>query len=424
MGKHFSFIHCADLHLGEPFEGIYSGGKGPWINAIGKSTFKAFSKVVDAAIENRVDAILISGDVYNSDHHSLSAQLNFARELYRAAEAGIQAFIIHGNHDPGEAWIADIPLPETVHIFGSDGVEAIPLMKDGEKAAVIYGISYKTRRQPENLARLFHKNKEDPFAIGMLHTEVGEKDGVYAPCSKDDLIHSGMDYWALGHVHTRVTLDTRPYIVYPGNTQGLDMSEQGPRGCYLVDVGQYGTVSLKFIETDAIRWMTMTVDVSAFRQVEEVIAEIVKRRASLKQQIGRPCIIRLVFKGSGPLHQILRSEEGREYILQTLNNKEQFRFIFAYFADIKDESRTDIDLKERREIPDVLGSYLLTYDSVNHIPHAEKMKKLREMIASSPELSHHSELMKHISDGMLENSFKKAELLGAEILTEDENEDN
>ena len=34
MGKHFSFIHCADHHLGEPFGGLYSGDTGPWTEAI------------------------------------------------------------------------------------------------------------------------------------------------------------------------------------------------------------------------------------------------------------------------------------------------------------------------------------------------------------------------------------------------------
>lgn len=92
MGKHFSFIHCADLHLGEPFDGLHSGNVGPWTEAIGKATFKAFETVVNIAAEKRANAILISGDVYNSDHHSLAAQMAFARELFRAAQAGIQVF--------------------------------------------------------------------------------------------------------------------------------------------------------------------------------------------------------------------------------------------------------------------------------------------------------------------------------------------
>ena len=60
MGKHFSFIHCADLHLGEPFGGLYSGDTGPWTEAIHKATFKAFENVVTAALTYRADAILIT----------------------------------------------------------------------------------------------------------------------------------------------------------------------------------------------------------------------------------------------------------------------------------------------------------------------------------------------------------------------------
>ena len=273
MGKHFSFIHCADLHLGEPFGGVRLGTKGPWNEQIGKATFKAFERVVDAALENRVDAILISGDVYNSDHHSLAAQMAFGRELYRAAQAGIEVFIVHGNHDPGEAWRADIPLPETVHVFSSDEVTGIPLMKDGEKAATIYGISYKTRHTKDDLVRSFHVNPEDGFTIGMLHTEAGVEGSLYAPCTVEELKTAGIDYWALGHVHTRKTLSMKPYIVYPGNTQGLDITEIGPRGCYLVDAGAYGTVTLKFIETDVIRWMDMVIDIAPFLTADDLLKE-------------------------------------------------------------------------------------------------------------------------------------------------------
>ena len=175
MGKHFSFIHCADLHLGEPFGGLYSGDTGPWTEAIHKATFKAFENVVTAALTYRADAILISGDVYNSDHHSLAAQMAFARELYRAAQAGVQIFIIHGNHDPDEAWRADVPL-----------------LVGGETAAMVYGISYKNRHMRENLALRFRKKDEDIFSIGMLHTELGVAGSPYAPCTVDDLRNTKM----------------------------------------------------------------------------------------------------------------------------------------------------------------------------------------------------------------------------------------
>lgn len=110
-------------------------------------------------------------------------------------------------------------------------------MIDGELAATIYGISYGTRHITENLAMQFQRKENDGFAIAMLHTDMGGEGSPYAPCSLDDLKRTKMDYWALGHVHTRKIVKQTPYVVYPGNTQGLDLTESGPKGCYLVDVG-------------------------------------------------------------------------------------------------------------------------------------------------------------------------------------------
>lgn len=423
MGKHFSFIHCADLHLGEPFGDIRPGSKGPWNEQIGKATFKAFEKVVDAAIENRTDAILISGDVYNSNHHSLAAQMAFARELYRAAENGIETFIIHGNHDSGEAWKADIPLPESVHIFPSDRVESIPLVREGETVARVYGISYRTRHTSENLSALFHKEEKDVFSIGMLHTDLGMSGSDYAPCTAEDLIQTGMDYWALGHIHARKTVSEKPYIVYPGNTQGLDLSETGEKGCYLVDVGAYGTVAMKFIETDVIRWMDMDVDISGLSNPEELLREITKQRQKLKEATQRPNIIRLILNGNGPLHAAVSTEEGKEYILQLLNDREQFRFLFAYFIKLVDRTKPLLDLEARKKLPDITGAYLRTFDDA--VRGGEKISgEFREFLEKQPELVKYGMLRNYISDDMMESALEKARVAGAEMLSKEEEDEN
>lgn len=420
MGKHFSFIHCADLHLGEPFGGLYSGDTGPWTEAIHKATFKAFENVVTAALTYRADAILISGDVYNSDHHSLAAQMAFARELYRAAQAGVQVFIIHGNHDPDEAWRADVPLPPSVYVFSSDKVESVPLLVGGETAAMVYGISYKNRHMRENLALRFRKKDEDIFSIGMLHTELGVAGSPYAPCTVDDLRTTKMDYWALGHVHARKTPSMRPYMVYPGNTQGLDRSESGEKGCYLVDVGAYGTVTLKFIVTDAIRWMDMEVDISSFQNPEELVREVVKQRATLREKTGKPNIVRLILRGQGVLQKAVSTPEGQAYILQLLNDKEKFHHIFCYFAEIQDETKPFLNLEERRKIPDVMGSYLRTFDKINGLSSEKRLAVLKKEIADRPEMAKFSRLMNMVSDDMIIRAFEKAEIKGAEMLAEDE----
>ncbi len=424
MGRHFSFIHCADLHLGEPFQGLRSGDKGPWTEAIGKATFSAFERVVDIAVDAHVNALLISGDVYNSDHRSLAAQMAFARELYRAAQQGIQIFIVHGNHDSEEAWRADIPLPSAVHIFSSNQVEAVPLMVEDELAATIYGISYSKRHVRENLVAGFQRKEKDGFAIAMLHTDMGGKESPYAPCSLDDLKKTNMNYWALGHVHTRKIVNESPYVVYPGNTQGLNITETGPRGCYLVDVGAYGTVTLKFVETDAVRWLDMPVDINSFADQDMLLREIMRRRAALKELTGRPNIVRLILQGRGPIHKVAVSESGREFILQALNEREQFRHIFTYFSRIEDETGSLLDLSERRQIPDVMGDYLRAYGAAAEMPKGKKIGLLRRIAEEQPEMKKWSDVMAMTDEEMMLRAFQKAEMVGAELLAEEDSNEN
>lgn len=423
MAERFSFIHCADLHLGEPFSGISVGMTGNWDAAINKATFRSFETIVDTAIEHRVDALLISGDVYNSDHHSLAAQMAFARELYRAAEYGIESFIIHGNHDPIEDWRAEIPLPPQAHVFGAGEAACVPIKRNGKKVANVYGISYRTTHVHENLAAQF-KQSEDVFSIGMLHTEVGNKNSPYAPCSLDDLVHAGMDYWALGHVHTRSILSKSPYVVYPGNIQGRNVTESGPKGCYLVEVGQYGTISTKFIETNSIRWMDMEVDISGVDQIEALIRKIRAERLTLREAVGKPVILRLIFTGAGKLHASIASKEGQEYILQVLNEKEKLRHVFACFAMIEDHTALEIDLQERRQLPDGLGKYLSVYDSIAALKDSEQWDLLYHIAANRPELTKSNLAQQFLTKDMIWDALKKAEIYGALLLQEGEGNEN
>ena len=65
MAKRFRFIHCADLHLGTPLA-IREAPSRYWEKTLRDATFQAFRNIVDTAIEKRVAAIVIAGDVYNS----------------------------------------------------------------------------------------------------------------------------------------------------------------------------------------------------------------------------------------------------------------------------------------------------------------------------------------------------------------------
>ena len=82
----------------------------------------------------------------------------------------------------------------------------------------------------------------------------------YAPCDVPDLRAKGYDYWALGHVHAQQIVSTEPHVVYPGNLQGRNIRETGPKGAMLVEVSDRQVASVTPVELDVLRWRRIEVD--------------------------------------------------------------------------------------------------------------------------------------------------------------------
>ena len=258
----FRFVHAADLHLDSPFKGIRETD--PHVaDVLRRATFDAYARLIQLCLDRRVDALLVAGDVFDGADRSLAAQVQFVQGLGRLQDAGIRAFICHGNHDPLDGWGARIPMPSNVHQFG-ERAEAIAVDPQSPSGPVVCGISYPTREVRSSLLPGFPTREPGRFTIGLLHANVDASPGheAYAPCTLADLTATGYDYWALGHVHTRtIVRDQAPMVVYPGNTQGRHPNERGPRGVYVVDVDEQGAASPAFVAVDTVRWEQLDVQI-------------------------------------------------------------------------------------------------------------------------------------------------------------------
>lgn len=423
MGKRFRFIHCSDLHLGMPIADI-GGSRVHWDEALRDATMQAFRNIVDLALEKRVIAIIIAGDVYNAADHSLAAQLEFSRELYRAAQAGIRIFIAHGNHDPLGAWRAEIPLPPTAHVFRSDRVEGFPLTVDGETVAMVYGRSYDRAHVDEHWARDFIRETDAPYAIGVLHTQgpAGGEEGVYAPCTRTELEQAGMNYWALGHAHTRSITASEPFIAHPGNPQSLNRREIGPRGCYLVEVGTYGTTIPEFYETDAIRREIWDISIEDMQSAEEFIAAVGTMRKERREAVGKPILAELRCTGRGVLQGMLRDREVVDALLNRLNEQEYYKHIFICCYRLDDRTLPAINWDERKNLPDAVGDYLRACERIG-ADGEELLRHLRAYLATRPEWVRYERYFGELTDERLLTAWQKAEIEGAErILGEYDNE--
>jgi DNA repair exonuclease SbcCD nuclease subunit len=289
------FVHTADLHLDSPFRGLGRRTSPAIARALVDATFDAFDRIADLCLEERVDGLLVAGDIHDAADRSVRSTARFHRRICELAEAGIASFIVHGNHDPLSE-TSDLVWPELAHVFSGE-LEEVPLRARGAVVATVTGISYTHRDVTENLARRFVRSPSSPYAIGLLHANAGASRGHanYAPCSLDDLILSRFDYWALGHVHAPQVLRERdPTVVYAGTPQGLTRADLGPRGCFLVEVDG-GRASLEFVETGGIRRESIEVSTTGERPLVEALRQGI---SSVIERAGRSLVVRVRVSGA------------------------------------------------------------------------------------------------------------------------------
>lgn len=252
------FIHAADLHLDSPFLGL-TGLPSSLLATVRQSTFTAATKVFDQALAQQVDFILLAGDLFDRAEQSVAAQAYLFQQFDRLDQAQIPVIVSFGNHD----YLADqhqtVAYPKNVTVLGSQVTTKTLTLADGETVA-ISGFSYPQRWVASDPLPDFPVHAATDWHIGMLHGAVATgSDDHYAPFTVDELLSKRYDYWALGHIHHRQTLNQQPPILYAGNTQGRAINETGAKGAYLV-TSDHGHLQPQFFSTATIEWATATLD--------------------------------------------------------------------------------------------------------------------------------------------------------------------
>ena len=303
-------LHAADLHVDSPLRGL-SAYPGAPEGEIRSATRRALTNLVDLACEESVDAVLLAGDIYDGDWPDYNTGLFFRSEMARLGEAGIDVYLVSGNHDAASQISRRLSLPENVIEFGKHAPES---QVDEKLSLAVHGQGYAVRDVKDNLAIAYPEPKPGYFNVGLLHTALNGRDGHdnYAPCSVEDLRARNYDYWALGHVHTRETVSTEPYIVFSGNIQGRHARETGPKGCVLVDVGTDGRATVSFRELDVVRWTHLEVDAGSARDLDDVLARVkAELTAAHDTAEGRLLAARVSVVGTSDAHHELWQDHSR-----------------------------------------------------------------------------------------------------------------
>ncbi len=394
----FSFVHAADLHLDTPFSGVAASA--PFVAAaLRDASLRAFEAVVQIALSRKVDFVLFAGDIYDGAERGLRAQIEFLDGLQNLSDAGIASFIVHGNHAPLDTgWSAiSSSWPELVTIFPAvdDHLSApavVPVIRDNVQIATVQGLSFKERSTTENLARLYRRPEGPGIHIGLLHCNVEGSPSVhsnYSPCSIKDLLDTGLDYLALGHVHDRRILHGDgapgdPWIVYPGNTQARSMNETGAKGVYVINVADNVIDDPEFVACDEIRFVQREIDTSQIESIIELVENLRHvEQESLARAESRSIILRVTLVGRSELHAELARGDALGEILATLRARPPAAAPFCWWEQIVDRTQPAVDLDEIRARGDFAGDVLRLTDEYLRNDDA-RVAMLKQVAAAIP----------------------------------------
>lgn len=400
------FIHAADLHLDSPFRGLANTST-KLRDELQAATLGAFARVVDHTIESNADFLLLAGDLYDSKDRSLRALVAFRRQMERLAERDISVYIVHGNHDPLNGWGSEFQLPPNVTTFtGKAATE--PVIRRGKEIARVTGISYARERVTENLASSMKPDSDSPYSVGLLHANVAGQTGHadYAPVTLDELSSSGFDYWALGHVHTRSILAQEPStVVYPGNPQGRNPREPGPRGCLQVDINRNGDAHLSFVETNLARWTHLEIPIQTHTRMDGLVDALLEEGRTAAASFRGPTVARCTLRGSGPLHADLQRDGMAEELseqLRTVLPVESLRIATGPVLDFESLTRTET----------LVADFLKLADRALEDP------ELRKKLSDSLEPLFRRRDMTLPDDVKLREWMERATALGVDLLME------
>jgi len=304
----FRYIHAADIHLDSSLHGLerYEGAP---VEEIRSATRRAFDNLIDLAIEEEVEFVLLAGDLYDGDWKDYNTGLYFMGRMERLQEAGIRVFMVAGNHDAASQITKHLRLPDNVTMFSTRTPEKIVL--DDLNVAIV-GQGFATRAVTGDLSQAYPPGDPQLFNIGLLHTCLDGKPGhePYAPCSVDGLRSKGYQYWALGHIHKREEVSRDPWIIFPGNIQGRHIREIGPKGCTLVTVDNGDVVEVGHRDLDVMRWALSKVDVTGSETVDDIYSLVRDElQVALDDADGRSVAVRLVLQGSCSVHRKLHADQ-------------------------------------------------------------------------------------------------------------------
>ncbi len=231
-------LHMADVHLG-----ARHGDLGPAAAEQRERQFAAFERAIDQALAERLDLVLIAGDLFDSNSQPPRSVERAAAELGRLVERHIPVVVIPGTHDsyePGSIY----RVFDFAALAGAAGTDLVTVLTDEHDRVdfeglgmAVHGFVFPTKRAPNSPLAGFAVKREPIkgssiiWHVGMIHGSLVvpgriEQDDV--GFTEGEIAASGLDYLALGHWHAaRKGRAGRTTWAYSGAPEPVAVDQDG-----------------------------------------------------------------------------------------------------------------------------------------------------------------------------------------------------
>lgn len=335
--KKVKILQTGDLHFDTPFRDLDKD-----ISEISKEELlEVFSKIISIAEQNRIDILLLTGDIFDNLTVNKKTLVFIKNQIERIPN--IKVFISPGNHDPynEKSFYKMINWPSNVYIFKGN-LENVIL---DDLKVVVWGAAFNEYYVKESLLKDI-KAKEDYINIMCIHGELSTVEGgnEYNPITIKDIENSKLDYIAIGHRHnfSRIQNIGNTFYAYAGCPQGRGFDEVLDKGVIIGEVSK-GIVNLDFIRTSKRNYYVKEVDISNKVSYEEIKNKILEE---VKEEERKSNLYKIVLKGE--VESFVNLKEG---LLKELIKD------YFYYVKIMDKTEVKLDFDSISKDYSIRGVY-------------------------------------------------------------------
>lgn len=370
-------LAVGDLHIGRLPSRLPESLTG---RALDFSPARAWEQTVELACSEGVHAVVLAGDVVESDRDFFEALPRLQAGIEKLTEAGIRILAVTGNHDVQVLPKLAARIP-SFELLGEGGEwQSVTLQADKAESLTLWGWSFPAAQVRNSPLANFPGRLGSKPAIGVLHCDRDQSDSPYAPVTSGELRAANLDGWLLGHIHQPDDLGPHNPAGYLGSVVGLDAGEAGQRGPWLLEWD--GGVLKRFSQMPLgpIRWQRLTVDLAGVNEPTQVASRFADAMDQLSVALdergdrSQLIAIRLTLTGETTLSNdvLLDAMPEPEQTQHLSGHTERAWFIERYRIEAKPYRPLE-EIARRDDQPGLLAKRLLTLEQNHGDPARERL---------------------------------------------------